>query len=183
MGPNTERVADAPSHSTLILGGARSGKSAHAEALALACGLKQVYLATAEPGDDEMSARIAAHQLQRGLAWRTVEAPIELDAALVKQCACDTVVLVDCLTLWLSNIMATDRDPTTEIEDLCALTADLPGHVIFVANEVGLGIVPDNPLARAFRDHAGRLNQRVAASVDKVVFVAAGLPITLKARA
>ena len=182
MGPITNQVARAPSHSTLILGGARSGKSAHAEALALACGLEPVYLATAEPRDSEMTARIAAHQRQRGPAWRTVDAPVELSSTLADQCTPGTVVLVDCLTLWLSNIMAADRNPTVEIENLCTIATDLPGHIVFVANEVGLGIVPDNPMARAFRDHAGILNQQLAASVDKAVFIAAGLPITLKER-
>lgn len=163
---------------TLVLGGARSGKSAHAEALVAAEPGTPVYIATGEAGDAEMRDRIAQHRRRRGEGWRTVEEPLDLVGALRDNAG--NPVLVDCLTLWLANLMAADRDPDAEIETLVATLADLTGPVVLVANEVGLGIVPDNALARAFRDHAGRLNQAVAATGDRVVLVAAGLPLTLK---
>ena len=168
---------------TLVLGGARSGKSAWAEARALQSGLSPVYLATAEAGDDEMVARIGHHRGRRGARWATVEEPLELAAALADWARADRVVLVDCLTLWLANLMDAERDPEAEAERLVAALAGLRGPALLVSNEVGLGIVPDNPLARAFRDAAGRLNQRVAAAAQHVVFLAAGLPLTLKAPA
>lgn len=166
---------------TLVLGGARSGKSAWAEARAVESRLTPVYLATAEAGDEEMAARIAHHRARRGARWATVEEPLELAATLAAWAAPDRVVLVDCLTLWLANLMDAERDPEAEAERLLATLSALRGPVLLVANEVGLGIVPDNPLARAFRDAAGRLNQRVAAAAQHVVFLAAGLPLTLKA--
>ena len=168
---------------TLVLGGARSGKSAWAEAHAMRSGSSPVYLATAEAGDDEMAARIAHHRARRGARWATVEEPLELAAALADWARPDRVVLVDCLTLWLANLMDAERDPEGEAERLVATLAGLRGPVLLVSNEVGLGIVPDNPLARAFRDASGRLNQRVAAAAQHVVFLAAGLPLTLKAPA
>ncbi len=158
---------------TLVLGGARSGKSAYAEVL-LGGG---TYLATAEAGDAEMAARIAAHRARRGEAWRTVEEPLELAAALAK---CEGPVLVDCLTLWLTNIMQAGRDVDAEVQALVAALQELAGPVVLVSNEVGQGIVPDNALAREFRDRAGRLNQEVAAVAGRVVLVAAGLPLVLK---
>jgi len=161
---------------TLVLGGARSGKSRYAETL---IGERPaVYVATAEARDEEMSARIRAHRARRGGNWATHEAPLDLAAALAAGDARPR--LVDCLTLWLSNLLLAGRDPAAEgaalIEALPRSTAPL----VFVANEVGLGIVPDNELARRFRDHAGRLNQDLAAVADRVVFVAAGLPLLLK---
>ncbi len=170
---------------TLVLGGARSGKSRHAEALvdsALAGGLYEgaLYVATAEPLDAEMEARIAQHRARRGDGWRTVEAPLDLAAALAAHDDPAHPVLVDCLTLWLSNLMGAGRDIDAETAALAACLQDRAGPVVLVSNEVGLGIVPDNALARAFRDHAGRLNQAVAAVADRVVFVAAGLPVVLK---
>lgn len=164
---------------TLILGGARSGKSAFSERLVAARG-PAVYLATAEAGDDEMAERIRRHKERRGDEWTTVEEPLELAGALRRHCGKVRPVLVDCLTLWLSNIMAAGRDVEKETEALSGALDGLPGPVVLVANEVGLGIVPDNALARAFRDHAGRLNQKVAAAADRVYFVAAGLPTVLK---
>ncbi len=164
---------------TLILGGARSGKSAFSERLVAARG-PAVYLATADPGDDEMAERIRRHKERRGDEWTTVEEPLELAGALRRHCGKVRPVLVDCLTLWLSNIMAAGRDVEKETEALSGALDGLPGPVVLVANEVGLGIVPDNALARAFRDHAGRLNQKVAAAADRVYFVAAGLPTVLK---
>ena len=165
---------------TLILGGARSGKSAHGEALAERRSGALVYLATAEARDGEMAARIEAHRARRGPRWTTVEEPLELDDALTRAASPDGAVLVDCLTLWLANLIEAGRDVEAEGRALAATLATLPGAVILVSNEVGLGIVPDNACARAFRDHAGRLNQRIAAAADRVLFMAAGLPLTLK---
>ena len=169
----------------LVLGGARSGKSRHAESLiesALSGGACDgaTYLATAAAGDAEMAARIAEHRRRRGPAWCTVEAPLDLPGALAEHAAPRRPVLVDCLTLWLSNLMFAGRDVDAESARLVAALQDPAGPVVLVSNEVGLGIVPDNALARAFRDHAGRLNQAVAACVPRVVFVAAGLTLTLK---
>ena len=169
---------------TLVLGGARSGKSRHAEALVLdhadAVGLQPVYIATAEAGDGEMAARIAEHRARRGNRWRNTEAPVALGAAIAA-CATDgQPILIDCLTLWLSNILLAELDVAAENAGLLDRLDGTPGPVVCVANEVGLGIVPDNALGRAFRDHAGRLNQHVAARAGRVDFVAAGLPITLK---
>ncbi len=165
---------------TLVLGGARSGKSAHAEGLVEAAGASGIYLATAEAGDDEMARRIGAHRARRGPSWLTVEEPLELAAALACHAAAGRPVLVDCLTLWLSNLMAAGRDVARERAGLVAALSALPGPVVLVSNEVGLGLVPETPLGRAFRDDAGRLNQAVAAAADRVVFVAAGIPLTLK---
>lgn len=167
---------------TLILGGARSGKSRHAEQLALASNLKVIYIATAEALDDEMQARIAQHQRERPAHWHTVETPIALAATLRKHDAADTCLLVDCLTLWLSNLLL-HADPCLLERECSALLHTLPAlqsRLLLVANEVGLGIVPDNALARRFRDEAGRLNQSIAAQVEQVFFLAAGLPLTLK---
>lgn len=172
--------------SMLVLGGARSGKSRYAEGVALATAPEALYIATAGAGDAEMAERIRRHKARRGPSWRTIELPPESPTALAEtlagQVRPDRPMLVDCLTLWLSNLMLGDHDIEAEAERLTALVPRLGGPVIFVANEVGLGIVPDNALARAFRDHAGRLNQAVAASVDAVIFIAAGLPLILKPR-
>lgn len=165
---------------TLILGGARSGKSRYAEALAESQPGPCTYLATATAGDAEMAARIAEHQRRRGARWRTAEAPLDLVGALTATSSFSGVVLVDCLTLWLSNMMFADLNVNDECGKLVATLPGLAGPVIFVANEVGLGIVPDNALARRFRDEAGRLNQAVAAAAQSVVFVAAGLPLVMK---
>ncbi len=169
---------------TLILGGARSGKSAHGEALAEAiaedCGGALVYVATAAARDGEMTARIAAHRARRGSRWTTVEEPLALNDTLAKAASPGGAVLVDCLTLWLANLIEAKRDIEAEGSALAAALGPLPGAVVLVSNEVGLGIVPDNPQARAFRDHAGRLHQRIAAVADCVLFMAAGLPLTLK---
>lgn len=160
---------------TLILGGARSGKSSLAEAM-LASG-PALYVATGQAWDDEMAERIRHHRDRRGPAWSTVEEPLDVVAALQ---AADRPVLVDCLTLWISNLMHHGRDVDAECARLCAALENPRVPVVLVSNEVGLGIVPDNALARAFRDHQGRVNQRVAATCRRVVFVAAGLPLTLK---
>ena len=178
----TRRPAFLP-RATLVLGGARSGKSAYAENLLPArAGGRAVYLATATAGDDEMAERIAAHRARRGDGWETTEEPPDLAAALRRPDApADGAgVLVDRLTLWLTNLIAEGADIGRARARLVATIAALRGPVLLVANEVGLGIVPDNALARRFRDHAGRLNQAVAATAERVVFIAAGLPLILK---
>ncbi|WP_321490069.1 bifunctional adenosylcobinamide kinase/adenosylcobinamide-phosphate guanylyltransferase [uncultured Hyphomonas sp.] len=165
---------------TFILGGARSGKSARAQTLAEKASSARVYIATAEAFDAEMSERIAHHQADRGEGWQTVEAPLDLVAALEDQRGKGEPVLVDCLTLWLSNLMHDDRDVEAETEKLCTCLSQLDCKVILVSNEVGLGLVPETALGRRFRDAQGRLNQRVAAVCEVVEFVAAGLPLRLK---
>jgi adenosylcobinamide kinase / adenosylcobinamide-phosphate guanylyltransferase len=164
---------------TLVLGGARSGKSAYAERMISERG-GGLYLATAEARDGEMAERIRLHRARRGDGWDTVEEPLDLTAALVRVADSGRPILVDCLTLWLSNLMAADRPIEDEAAALVGCLPALPAPVVFVSNEVGLGIVPAAPLGRAFRDHAGRLNQVIAAAADRVVFLAAGLPLTLK---
>ena len=165
----------------LVLGGARSGKSRFAEAEAIASGLDKVYVATASAWDDEMRARIARHRADRADAgWRTIEEPLALVEALARESAPDRVLLVDCLTLWLSNVMLDGRDSGTACDRLATLLPELAGPVIFVSNEVGSGIVPDNALGRAFRDAQGRLNQAMATACGRVVLVIAGLPLWLK---
>jgi adenosylcobinamide kinase / adenosylcobinamide-phosphate guanylyltransferase len=166
---------------TLILGGARSGKSRYAEKLAEGT-LKRVYIATAEPIDEEMRSRIDQHREERGTGWITREAPLDLAAALMESAADDGLVLIDCITVWLGNLMHHQRDTPSEVDRLCQALGRATGHVIVVANEVGLGIVPDNALARRFRDEAGRANQRIAAIADEVIFMAAGLPLVFKTR-
>ena len=163
---------------TLVLGGARSGKTRWALRAAEASGLAPVMLATAEAGDAEMAERIARHRAERDPRWRTVEAPLELGAALGALGPGDAVV-VDCLTLWLSNLMYAEADLAAAADEL-ELVLDAPGAVWLVSNEVGWGVVPDNALARRFRDEAGRLHQRLAARTDVVVLVVAGLPLWLK---
>jgi adenosylcobinamide kinase/adenosylcobinamide-phosphate guanylyltransferase len=178
---------------TLVFGGARSGKSAYAEKLAVESGKQVVYIATARAGDGEMAARIAHHQRQRPAIWRTVEEPLALADALRQWCAPQRIVLVDCLTLWLSNLMFADGTDYPDVGEI-ALPAQFhaqragmllaleqaAGDVVLVSNEVGMGIVPYGAISRAFTDEAGRLNQAVAAVCDRAVFVAAGLPLVLK---
>lgn len=166
----------------LVIGGARSGKSALAEALVTGSGRRPVYLATSEPGDDpEMAARIAAHRARRGTAWREIEAPRDLAPALAGVTGGEAV-LIDCATLWLSNLMLARADLATETEALSTALAACAGPVVVVTSEVGAGIVPDNPLARAYRDALGLLNQRLAAEAGLAVAVIAGLPLVLKGR-
>ena len=167
---------------TLILGGARSGKSAHGEALAERHGGALVYIATAEAGDDEMGLRIEAHRARRGPRWTTVEEPLALGPALVRASTAEGAVLVDCLTLWLANLIEAGNDLRAEADALLTTLSCLPGAVVLVSNEVGLGIVPNNSAARDFRDHAGKLHQRIAATAGRVLFMAAGLPLTLKGK-
>lgn len=178
----------------LVIGGARSGKSAYAEQQALTSGLRVTYLATAQAHDAEMQRRIAHHRARRPADWACVEAPLELAAALRKQAAPDACLLVDCLTLWLTNLFfagrAAQQAEAGEAVDCARLSGEtqalldalptLPGRIILVSNEVGWGIVPMHPVSRLFADEQGRLNQRVAAVCDRVTLVAAGLPLSLK---
>jgi adenosylcobinamide kinase/adenosylcobinamide-phosphate guanylyltransferase len=166
------------SHTTLVLGGARSGKSVYAERLLAKYAGQWVYLATAQPIDDEMKSRIAEHQLRRGEGWHTIEAPIALVDVLNRESA--QPVLVDCLTLWLTNLTLGGHDIAAAIAGLEAALSRRQGPTILVSNEVGMGIIPQTPLGRLFRDDAGRLNQRMAARAEHVVFIIAGLPLTLK---
>ena len=168
--------------STLVLGGAASGKSAYAEELVLRTPGRPVYIATAQAFDGEMTDKIAVHRARRGAVWTNVEEPLDLAGAIARADAPDAVLLVDCLTMWLNNLMADDRDVAAETTHLVDIMGDLQGQIVLVANEVGLGIVPDNALARAFRNLHGTLNQAVAGTADRVVFVAAGLPLALKGR-
>jgi adenosylcobinamide kinase/adenosylcobinamide-phosphate guanylyltransferase len=169
---------------TLILGGARSGKSRLAERQAeghsIQTGGRLVYIATAEAFDDEMTARIAEHKSRRGDRWHNIEAPIAV-AEVLQALPLETgAVLIDCLTLWLSNLMHASRNIPEETERLIGALKTARFPVLLVSNEVGLGIVPENRLAREFRDHQGRLNQAIAAAADHVIFMAAGLPLVLK---
>ena len=168
------------SKTILVLGGARSGKSAYAEGLASGDFDTRVYIATAEAGDGEMAERIAAHRARRGAEWSTVEEPVALAQTIEAQARNGGFVLVDCITLWLSNLMHGEHDVKQAVSDLCEALSHVPGVVVVVSNEVGLGIVPENALARRFRDEAGRAHQALAACVDEVVFVVAGLPQFLK---
>jgi len=165
---------------TLILGGARSGKSRHAESLLDKHPGRRVYLATAEIRDAEMAARVKAHRDRRGTDWKTVEEPLAVAEALKAETERGAAVLVDCLTLWLGNLMGASHDAEAEITALLAAVHQCGGPIVFVSNEVGLGIVPDNAMARRFRDLAGILHQRLAETADRVVFIAAGLPMNLK---
>lgn len=166
---------------TLVLGGARSGKSRYAEELIMALPAPWTYVATAQALDDEMTARIGEHRGRRGPRWRAIEAPLDLARAIAAAPA-PAPVLVDCLTLWLSNLMLADRDIDAEIARLEQALAAHTAPVVLVSNEVGFAIVPDNALSRRFRDHQGRLNQRIAAQADRVILVVAGLPMFLKGR-
>jgi adenosyl cobinamide kinase/adenosyl cobinamide phosphate guanylyltransferase len=163
---------------TLILGGARSGKSRHGEALIGALPPPWTYIATAEAWDDEMAARIAAHRDRRDARWRTVEAPLALPDRLRE--AAEAPVLVDCLTLWLTNLMLGGHDVTAATDSLLAALAARAAPTVLVANEVGLGIVPEHRLGRDFRDAAGILHQKLAAQADRVLFMVAGLPMVVK---
>lgn len=165
-------------HLALVLGGARSGKSRHAETLIERLPSPRAYIATAQALDEEMRARIAQHRWRRGTDWRTVEAPVDLAGAL-DGCG-DLPVLVDCLTLWLSNLMSAERDISEGVARLEDALDARRAPTVLVANEVGLGIVPANALARRFRDEAGLLNQRMATRADHVLFMVAGLALPVK---
>jgi len=164
----------------LITGGARAGKSRYAERLMRARPARHAVIATAMAGDAEMAERIARHKAERDRTWDIVEQPISVRSAIRNAARPDRIVLVDCLTLWISNLMAERRDIEIEISGLVGTLQIAAGPVIIVSNEVGLGIVPDNALARAFRDNLGRANQAVAAAADVAVFMVAGIPIVLK---
>ncbi len=166
----------------LILGGVRSGKSRLAERLAAASGMAVTYVATATAGDEEMHARIAHHRALRPQEWRVVEEPIALAAALRAHASADRCVLVDCLTLWLTNLLCSGDAGALarEREALLAALPSLPGRIILVTNETGLGVVPADPLSRRFCDEAGRLHQALAGACDRVIFTVAGLPQVLK---
>ena len=180
----------------LILGGARSGKSALAESRARESGLRVIYLATAEARDEEMTRRIEHHRARRPAEWGLVEAPLYLAAALSRHAAADACLLVDCLTLWLSNLFFAGRAgrhaEAGQAVDCALLTGEmlalldalpaLPGRILLVSNELGWGVVPMHPVSRSFADEQGRLNQRVAAACERVTLVAAGLPLELKPR-
>jgi len=163
---------------TLVLGGARSGKSRYAESVVAALPPPWIYVATAAAGDAEMAERIAAHRVRRGALWQTVEAPHDLASAL--DAAAAGAVLIDCVTLWLSNRILAGADIDAETGRLEAALDRRAGQVVLVSNEVGFAIVPDNALARRFRDLQGRLNQRLAARAGRVVLVVAGLPMMVK---
>jgi adenosylcobinamide kinase / adenosylcobinamide-phosphate guanylyltransferase len=175
-------VSDAATgpRTTLVLGGAASGKSAFAEQLVLGLSERPVYIATAQAFDTEMTAKIVVHRERRGTGWTTVEEALDLAGAIAGADAADAVLLVDCLTLWLSNLMAAERDIEAETSRLIQSMQDMQGRLVLVANELGLGIVPENAMARVFRNHHGTINQAVAAAAERVVFVAAGLPLSLK---
>ncbi len=162
---------------TLILGGARSGKSSYALRAAEASNRAMVMIATAQAFDDEMADRITRHRKERGGRWRTIEEPLDLSTVLGRV-GPEEIAVIDCLTLWVSNLIHAERDVSRETNRLIAAMRGKNG--LLISNEVGFGIVPDNALARLFRDEAGRVNQVVAAAADRVVLIAAGLPLVLK---
>jgi adenosylcobinamide kinase/adenosylcobinamide-phosphate guanylyltransferase len=165
---------------TLVIGGQKSGKSLYAEGLVAASGLAPVYLAVATAGDAEMAERIARHRARRGSGWEVLEEPLQLARALPDAARPERMVLVECLTLWLSNVIGAGRAVEVESDRLIATLGRLAGPVVLVSNEVGAGIVPDNALARSYADQLGVLNQRVAEVAGRVVLVVAGLPLSLK---
>ncbi|WP_283194413.1 bifunctional adenosylcobinamide kinase/adenosylcobinamide-phosphate guanylyltransferase [Rhizobium sp. AN80A] len=166
--------------STLILGGARSGKSRFAEQRVIDSGLERHYVATGRAWDEEMRARIDQHKADRGDLWTTHEEPLDLVGQLAAIDGGGRAVLVDCLTLWVTNLMMEERDMAAEFAALAAHVPRAKARLVIVSNEVGLGIVPDNRMAREFRDHAGRLHQMIAAVAADVYFIAAGLPLKMK---
>ncbi|HEX2527633.1 MAG TPA: bifunctional adenosylcobinamide kinase/adenosylcobinamide-phosphate guanylyltransferase [Geminicoccus sp.] len=170
----------ARSQVTLVLGGARSGKSRHAESVCLRTGLEPVYLATSQVFDAEMASRVARHRADRDPRWTTVEEPLALAASLRLHAAPGRIVLVECLTLWVTNLMVAELDVAAASAELVATLTDLAGPVVLVSNEVGQGVVPANAMARTFVDHAGRLHQDVAAIATTVTLVVAGLALQLK---
>jgi adenosylcobinamide kinase / adenosylcobinamide-phosphate guanylyltransferase len=178
---------------TLILGGARSGKSAHAERLAAASGKEVIYIATAQPGDGEMANRIAHHRQQRPAHWITIEEPLALGDTLLQWSSPQRLILVDCLTLWLSNLLFAEAQEFAEVgritppavfgqqrARLLQALETVPGDVLLVSNEVGMGVVPAGAVSRWFVDEAGRLHQAVAARCERALLIVAGLPLLLK---
>jgi adenosylcobinamide kinase/adenosylcobinamide-phosphate guanylyltransferase len=168
------------SNHVLVVGGQRSGKSRFAEDLVVRSGRRPIYIATATAGDNEMADRISKHRARRGDGWTTIEAPLALASAITKEADAEVAVLVDCLTLWLANLIAAERKIERETAALLAALAAATGPVVLVSNEVGGGIIPDNPLARRYADALGVLNQAVAAEVNRVVVMAAGQPLLVK---
>lgn len=166
--------------SLFVLGGARSGKSRYAQVRAEAIGVQRCFIATAQAFDDEMRDRIARHQADRGAGWQIVEEPLDLAEAIAARSSPGRVLVVDCLTLWTTNLLLAENDIAAAAGKLTNAISRATGPVILVANEVGQGIVPDNALARRFRDEAGLVNQRVAAAVEEVQLLIAGLPMKLK---
>ena len=164
---------------TLVLGGAASGKSAFAENLVLRADLAPVYIATAQVFDDEMAAKVTRHRDIRSERWTTIEEPLDVAGAL-GHCGSDQAVLIDCATLWLTNVILGDRDIAADMADLLDALRNCPAPVVIVSNEVGQGIVPDNALSRSFRNVQGTLNQAIASDAELVVAVMAGLPLALK---
>jgi adenosylcobinamide kinase/adenosylcobinamide-phosphate guanylyltransferase len=168
----------------LIIGGCRSGKSRHALELATqVAGPESIFIATCAPGDNEMQERIRRHQRERNQRWKTVEVPLRLPEAINDHSRKANVIVVDCLTLWLSNLILENDDPRRiegQVHELTQSLAAAPCSIFLVSNEVGTGIVPENRLARLFRDAAGIANQKVAAGADKVVWMVAGIPVTIK---
>lgn len=168
----------------LVLGGARSGKTAFTESLAMRSGSKPAYLATAEALDAEMRDRVASHRAVRGGRFTTIEEPVAVSDALLKAAEHHDVILVDCLTLWITNLLMANEDVSQHVSELGATLVQVKtAKIILVSNEVGLGIVPDNAMARTFRDLAGSAHQRLAQICDDVYFIVAGLPMTLKGEA
>ncbi len=168
------------SKTVLILGGARSGKSRYASELAQDSGLAPLMIATAQALDEEMAARISAHQADRDERWSLVEEPLNLAAQISARAREGRIIVIDCLTLWLSNVIHAGRDWSAMLEGLALTLEKAQGPVILISNEVGLGIVPQSALGRDFRDAQGRVNQRLAQACDRVVLVSAGLPLELK---
>ena len=168
------------SNVTFVLGGACSGKSDYAEQLALESPRSKLYIATAEVGDVEMQARIRRHQERRGTEWKLLELPVIIMQPLLEQQHSNSYILIDCLTLWLANLMHYKVDIVQHTDMLLEALQKTKAHVVLVSNEVGLGIVPDNAMAREFRDQAGKLHQRVAKIANRVVFVTAGIPNVIK---
>jgi adenosylcobinamide kinase/adenosylcobinamide-phosphate guanylyltransferase len=164
----------------LVVGGQRSGKSRYAESLIAASGRKPVYIATATAGDGEMAGRIAVHRSRRGESWTTFEEPLAISDTLKAAAGPDRAVLVDCLTLWLANLLEAERDVAAETDRLVVALNDAAGPVVLVSNELGSGIIPMNPLTRRYADAHGTLNQRIAAAVGRVVLVIAGVPVLIK---
>jgi len=162
-----------------VIGGAASGKSVLAERLVRETGKPKTYIATLQPFDDEMQAKVTRHQQDRGDDWRTVEAPLD-PVSVIREADPDGIVLLDCVTLWLTNVMLAEQDVDAALGDLLETLSAAPCEVVVVSNEVGMGIVPDNALSRRFRNAQGQLNQRLAKQADTVVTVIAGLPLVLK---
>jgi adenosylcobinamide kinase/adenosylcobinamide-phosphate guanylyltransferase len=172
--------SDRSGHITLVLGGTRSGKSNFAQSLAEESNRQLVYIATAEAFDEEMSDRIARHKQDRGSRWTTVEEPLDIAAVITAHSNQETTLLIDCLTIWLSNVMLAGQDVAAAVDGLAQALSRASASIVLVSNEVGSGIVPESTLGRQFRDEAGWMNQRIAAAAEDVALITAGLPLWLK---